>query len=251
MNSDSRWLSDSWELFTDQGIPMRISLRSILSQSVLSRYRCVQHDMLRTWRDPTNSAGNKLWSRSEPRYRYLYRAQAGKQGFHITRNNQLWPIRYIRRVAQTGRKQPRRRDASATRNNLVNVGKNKKLDYTHLDLCVLSQNSPNTVTRLSHNSIGHGVVGVTMVVKGCSSQQKKKRKRSKVISVMKNVFWRNSETKKSGIKLLENNHRVKERNVKTAIFLTWELSFPKKHRKKRDATDVLRPRSMTTECTWT
>ena len=31
-----------------------------------------------------------------------------------------------------------------------------------------SQHSPNTVTR--HNSIGHGVVGVNMVVKGCSSQ---------------------------------------------------------------------------------
>ena len=30
--------------------------------------------------------------------------------------------------------------------------------------------SVNTVTRLSHNSIGHGVVGVNIVVIGCSSQ---------------------------------------------------------------------------------
>ena len=33
-----------------------------------------------------------------------------------------------------------------------------------------SQHSPNTVTRLSHFSTGHGVVGVNMVVTGCSSQ---------------------------------------------------------------------------------
>ena len=38
------------------------------------------------------------------------------------------------------------------------------------DFCVSSQHSPNTVTSLSHNSIGHGVVGVNMVVLGYSSQ---------------------------------------------------------------------------------
>ena len=49
MNSDSRRLSDSWEncplihQFT-----MRITLCCNLSQSVLSIYRCVQHDMLKT-----------------------------------------------------------------------------------------------------------------------------------------------------------------------------------------------------------
>ena len=68
----------------------------------------------------------------------------------------------------TGEKQQRRRDASAT-NNLVNVGTQTNL-ITLPDLCVSSQHSPNTVTRLSHNSIGHGVVGVNMVVTGCSSQ---------------------------------------------------------------------------------
>ena len=35
---------------------------------------------------------------------------------------------------------------------------------------VSSKHSPNTVARLSHNSIDHGVVGVNMVVTGCSSQ---------------------------------------------------------------------------------
>ena len=58
----------------------------------------------------------------------------------------------------------------AGRNNLVSAGRQKNL-ITPLDLCVSSQHSPNTVTRLSHNSIGHGVVGVNMVVTGCSSQQ--------------------------------------------------------------------------------
>ena len=151
-----------------------------------------------------------------------------------------------------GEKQPRGRDASATRrNNLVNVGKYTNL-ITLLDLCVSSQQSPNTVTRLSHNSIGHGVVGVNIVVIGCSSQQKQMKRR-------KSDFWhekcnfeeqvkqRTQEKKKQ----LENNQRVKERNVKTAFFLTWELSFQKTKKKKRDATDVLRPRSMTTEYTWT
>ena len=33
-----------------------------------------------------------------------------------------------------------------------------------------SQLSPNTITRLSHNSICHGVVGANMAVIGCSSQ---------------------------------------------------------------------------------
>ena len=69
-----------------------------------------------------------------------------------------------------GEKQQRRCDASATRkNNLVNVGTQTDL-ITLLDLCVSSQHSPNTVTRLSHNSIGHGVFGVNMVVIRCSSQ---------------------------------------------------------------------------------
>ena len=83
-----------------QQFTMRFTLRGTLSQSVLPGYRCVQHDMLRTKRDLTNSAGNKLWSGSEPWYRYVYRAQAHKQGLRITRNNQIWPIRYIKRVAQ-------------------------------------------------------------------------------------------------------------------------------------------------------
>ena len=87
-----------------QQFTMRITLRCTLSQSVLPGYRCVQHDMLRTKRDLTNTAGNKLWSGSEPWYRNVYRAQADNQGLRITRNNQLWPIRYIRRVAQAGRK---------------------------------------------------------------------------------------------------------------------------------------------------
>ena len=70
-----------------------------------------------------------------------------------------------------GEKQPRRRDASPTRrNNLVNVGKYTNL-ITLLDLCVSSQHFPNTVTRLSHNSIGHAVVGFI------STRTKEKKKK--------------------------------------------------------------------------
>ena len=60
---------------------------------------------------------------------------------------QLWPIRYIKRVAQ--------------QTNLI----------TLLDMCVSSQHSLNTVTRLSHKSRNHGVVGVNLVVKRDSSRQ--------------------------------------------------------------------------------
>ena len=114
-----------------QQFTMRITLRCTLSHSVLPGYRCVQHDMLRTKRDLTNTAGNKLWSGSEPWSRYVYRAQADKQGLRITRNNQLWPIRYIKRVVQTRRKTtktPRR--VSNQREQPRQRGQIHKLDYT-------------------------------------------------------------------------------------------------------------------------
>ena len=64
------------------------------------------------------------------------------------------------------------------------------------------------------------MVGVNMVVIGCSSQQKQ-RKRRKVISVMKMYFEERVKQRNQGKKKqLENNQRVKERNVKTAIFQT-------------------------------
>ena len=45
----------------------------------------------------------------------------------------------------------------------------------HFSICACHPNTlPINVARLSHNSIGHGVVGVNMVVKGCSSQQNKR-----------------------------------------------------------------------------
>ena len=67
------------------------------------------------------------------------------------------------------------------------------------------------------------------------STKTKEKKRKSALSVMKNVFWRTSEAKKSGKKKnqLENNQKVKERNVKTAIFLTWEFSFQKQRKKER------------------
>ena len=136
-----------------------------------------------------------------------------------------------------GEKQPRRRVASATRkNNLVNVAKYTNL-ITLLDLCVSSKHSPNTVTRRSHNSKGHGVASVNMVVTGCSSQQKQRKKRNSDVSVMKIVFWRTSEAKKSrkkkNKKPLENNEKGQRKKCKDSYFLTWELSFQKKKNTKK------------------
>ena len=132
-----------------QQFTMRITLRCTLSQSVLPGYRCVQHDMLRTKRDLTNSAGNKLWSGSEPWYRYVYRAQADKQGLRITRNNQLWPIRYIRRVAQTrGKTTKTPRRVSNQREQPRQRGQIHKLDYTSRFVRVIT-----TVSQYCHETV--------------------------------------------------------------------------------------------------
>ena len=115
-------------------------------------------------------------------------------------------------------------------------GQIDKLDYTSICAC-----HPNiTVTRLSHNSIGHGVVGVNMVVKGCSSQQKKEKKKSDFCyekCILKNKWSKEIRA----TFFLENNQRVKARNVKTAIFWTWELSVQKKQ-KKREMQRISRGR---------
>ena len=156
---------------------MRVTLRCILSQSVLSRYRCVQHYMLKTKRDLTNSAGKKSdLVLSLDTDTCIVHKQTNKDcTLRATINSDRSATSGV--YHKQGEKQPRGRDASATRrNNLVNVGKYTNL-ITLLDLCVSSQQSPNTVTRLSHNSFGHGVVGVNIVVFGCSSQQKQMKRR--------------------------------------------------------------------------
>ena len=43
---------------------------------------------------------------------------------------------------------------------------------------------PDTLSTLSHNSIGHGVVGVNMVAIGCSSQQIQSLKSSSCLVVL-------------------------------------------------------------------
>ena len=140
---------------------MRITLRCTLSQSVLSGYRCVQHDMMMG----TNSdLGLGLDTDT-----CIVHKQTNKDcASRATINSDRSATSSVSH--KQGAKQHRRRDASATRrNNLVNVGTQTNL-ITPLDLCVSSQHSPNNVTRLSHNSIGHGVVGVKVVVVGCSSK---------------------------------------------------------------------------------
>ena len=216
MNSDSRWLSNSWDLFTDPAIQNAYHTTDVFST---------------TWWRQTGIWQTQLGTNSDLGLSLdtdtcIVHKQTNKDcALRATINSDRSATSSVWHKQEE--KQPRRRDASATRkNNLVNVGKYTNL-ITLLDLCVSSQHSPNTVTRRSHNSIGHGVVGVNMVGKGCSSQQKQMKRRKSALSVMKHVFWRTSEAKKSGKKKnqLENNQRVKERNVKTAIFLTWEFSF--------------------------
>ena len=121
---------------------MRITLRCILSQSVLSRYRCVQHDMLRTKRNLTNSARTN----SDPGLSLdtdtcIVHKQTNKDcTLRATINSDRSGTSGV--YHKQGEKQPRRRDASATRrNNLVNVG-----NYTSICAC----HPYITVTRLSH-----------------------------------------------------------------------------------------------------
>ena len=108
----------------------------------LSGYRCVQHDMLRTKRDLTET---QLGADSEPWYNgYVHRAKTNKQG---SRNNQNWPHGNTARVAQTGRKTTKtpRRVSKRARPTSSDMGRMANL-ITLLDLCVSSQHYPNTVT---------------------------------------------------------------------------------------------------------
>ena len=88
---------------------------------------------------------------SEPWYRCVYRVQADKPGLRITRNNQLWPIRYIRRVAQTGRKPtttPRR--VSNQKEQPRQRGQIDKLDYT--SICASHPNILPILSRDCHTT---------------------------------------------------------------------------------------------------
>ena len=136
---------------------MRVALRCTLSQSVLSSYRCLQHDMLKTKGELTDS---QLGANSEPLIQQMRVSCRSKQ------------TRIARQPKLTSRKreiQQRRRDSSV--NGKEQPCQRGSIDMvTLLDLCVSSQRSPNTITRLSHNSISHFVVGVIVVVIGCPSQ---------------------------------------------------------------------------------
>ena len=91
---------------------MRVTLRCTLSQSVLSGCSCVQHDMLRTQGELTDS---QLGADSEPWYnRYVYRAQANKQGLRHNRNGPH---------GQEKNNKDAVTHQHARRNNLVNVGR--------------------------------------------------------------------------------------------------------------------------------
>ena len=133
---------------------MRITLRCTLSQSVLSRYRCVQHDMLRTKRDLTNLAGSRLRALIQQDTCIVHKQKNKDCASRATTTL----TDQLHQACSTNRGENKKDAATrqqAGRNNLVNVGQETNL-ITLLDLCVSSKRSPNNVTRLSHNSIGHG-----------------------------------------------------------------------------------------------
>ena len=133
---------------------MRITLLCARSQSVLSGYRCVQHDM------HEDKTGSDKLSREQTLcldttdtcivHKQTNRDCASRATTTLT--DQLHQACCTNREKYNKHAVTRQQ---AGKNNLVNVGRCTNL-ITLLDLCVSSQHSPNAVTRLSHNSIGHG-----------------------------------------------------------------------------------------------
>ena len=195
MNSDSRWHSESWDLFTDPAIhnAYHTPLHSVAICPARIQMCSARHAEDKTGSDKLSWEQTLIWVWPLIQIRASCTSRQTRIAHYAQQSTLTDPLH---QACGTNReeKQPRRRDASATRgNNLVNVGKYTNL-ITLLDLCVSSQHSP---TWLSRDSTSRGVAGVNMVVIGCSSQQKQRKKRNSDFSVMKIVFWRTSETKKS------------------------------------------------------
>ena len=133
-----------------QQFTMRITLRCTLSQSVPSGYRCVQHDMLWTRSDLTNSAGSRLWALSQ-QIRVSCTSKQTGTAHHA--QQQLWPISYIRRVAQTARKTTQTPRRVSKREGTTSSTWAHRQTWLHFSICA---GHPNILPTLSHNLIGHG-----------------------------------------------------------------------------------------------
>ena len=133
---------------------MLITLRCTLTQSVLLRFRC--GDTSASTRNYMKAKWNEPWTQRTD----VSRAQ-NKRGLRITRNNQLWQIRYITRVVET-RKNNKGRLADGIRqrtgrDNLDRYHSWRNL-ITLLDLCVTS---PHCLPINHHKNQLDMVVGIT------------------------------------------------------------------------------------------
>ena len=202
MNSDSRWLSNSWDLFTDPAIHNAYHTTDVFSTTWWG-----QQGIWQTQLGTNSDLGLSIDTDT-----CIVHKQTNKDcALRATINSDQSAASIV--WHKQGEKQPRRRDASATRgNNLVNVGKYTNL-ITLLDLCVSSQHSPNTVTSRSHNSTGHGVAGVNMVVIGCSSLQKQRKKKKKQWffchekCILKNKWSKEMRKKRNNWKIIKGSKK--------------------------------------------
>ena len=125
---------------------MRITLRCTLSQSVLSGHRCVQHDMLRTKGELTDS---QQGADSEPWYNTIRVSCTSRQ---------TGIARQPKQTSRKGEKQQRRRDAAASgKEQPRQRGSIDKLDYTSRFVRVIptfSQHCHETVTLLNKSRYG-------------------------------------------------------------------------------------------------
>ena len=143
---------------------MRITLRCVPTQSVPSGFRCVQHDMLRTKRDLTET---QLGADSEPCLIQQRRVSCTSKQTRITQQPKL--TSRLDFTCSTNREKNNKDAATrqqAGRNNFIRHGSQDKLDYTSRFGRVIP-----TFSQHCHITQWVTVVGVNMVVTGCSSQQ--------------------------------------------------------------------------------
>ena len=234
MNSDSRWLSESWELFTDPAIhnAYHTLLHSVTICLVRIQMCSGRHAEDRKGSGKLSWQQTLIWVWALIQMRVSCTSRQTRIAHYAQQSTLTDPLH---QACSTNREKnnhdaaTRQQPEGTTSSTWAN-----RQTWLHFDLCESSQYSPNTFTRLSHNSTGHGVVGVNMVVVGCSSQQKqRKRRKSDFLSWKKYFEEQMKQINLEKKKQLENNQRVKERNVKTAIFnLRIFFSTKKKHRKR-------------------
>ena len=145
MNSDSRWLSDSWELFTDPAIH-NADHTSLYSVTV-----CPVRTQVSSARHAEDRKENKL-------------ILCWEQTMSLDATDTCIVPKTNRDCAKTT-KTPRRvsKREGTTSSTWVD-----RQTWLHFPTCACH---PKTVARLSNNSLGQSVVGLNIVVQESSSQQ--------------------------------------------------------------------------------